>query len=98
MIEPVSEDFTMLDQARVEGKGRDDDLRGVAQRGVEQAPDGRPEKPARASVASPIKPASGMIASADARNTRIGLAPNPFRPSPILVSWHRRWGSSRWRG
>jgi hypothetical protein len=34
-------------------------------------------------VASPINPARGTIASADARNTRIGLAPNQFRATPI---------------
>ena len=64
-----------------------------------------PRNFARASVASPINPARGTIASADARNTRIGLAPNQFRPIPIgrnassqfrgIASLHRQHGS--WR-
>ena len=41
-----------------------------------------PSDSPRASVASPINPASGTIATADATNTRIGCTPNQLSPIP----------------
>ena len=66
MIEPVSDDFTIAIKPRLRRKRTDDDLGRVSQRGVEQPPDGGPEVFRQGSVASPIKPASGTIARAEA--------------------------------
>ena len=83
MIEPVSDDFTML--TRPAWRANDEMMISGALPSValSRPPTVGPRKRARASVASPINPASGTIASADARNTRIGLAPNRSRPIPI---------------
>ena len=84
MIEPVSEHLTMLTSPAWRANGRDDDLRCVPQRGVEQAPDGRPQELGRAPRwRRPSGPASGTIASAEVRNTSKGLGANRSSPTPI---------------
>ena len=53
----------------------------VIQGGVEQAADGLSQAAGKPSVALPISSASGMIDSAEAAKTRIGLKPNQSSPS-----------------
>jgi hypothetical protein len=45
-----------------------------------------PKNRARASVASPINPASGTIAKADAKKIKIGLAPMRSRAIPMGIN------------
>ena len=76
MIEPVSDDLTIRISPRCSAN-RLMMISGALPRVAFRSPPRvGPRYSARASVASPINPASGTIASAEARNTRTGLAPN----------------------
>ena len=73
--------FDDRDEALMQGKAGDDDFGRIVERGVEQAADGLSQAGESASVALPISSASGMIDSAEAAKTRIGLKPNQSSPS-----------------
>ena len=79
MIEPVSEDFTMLTRPACKAKPEMMISGALPSEALSRPPMVGPRNLARASVASPINPARGTIASAEVRNTRIGLAPNPVQ-------------------
>ena len=73
MIEPVSDDLTMPINPRLRANRLMMISGALPSVAFSKAPRVGPRYSASASVASPIKPASGTIASADTANTRIGL-------------------------
>ena len=81
MIEPVSDDFTMLTRPAWSANEEMMISGALPRVAFSRPPSVGPRYRARISVASPISPTSGTIARADAAKTRSGLALSQSRPS-----------------